>query len=313
MSIPKRQTQQAGRHARVDGIPFVLPVNSEDSPALMAGFTCDGDAAQALLPGNELHALRLPNGRGMFIVTVIDYRTTDIGRYVEYSIALACTKGDKPRGLIRSVVRMKHAGTGQYVWDLPVSSLISVKGGKGIWGMPKHQANLDFRVDDHSMSSQYDLDGKLCMRITVDRPHGPKIPLSKVGAVNWCQFRGMLMKSSIYFTDRAEVAVGPFAKAKLLIGDHPRMDPLRTLDMSSKALFTACLPHSKGVLDDHFESWFITSPNAVEPGERWGGDDLGSVFGLPNSTEWLDPPSAGGRLAAGGADAAVREHDGAET
>ena len=37
MSIPKRQTQQAGRHARVDGIPFVLPVNSEDSPALMAG------------------------------------------------------------------------------------------------------------------------------------------------------------------------------------------------------------------------------------------------------------------------------------
>ena len=39
MSIPRRQTQQAGRHARVDGIPFALPVNSEDSPALMAGFT----------------------------------------------------------------------------------------------------------------------------------------------------------------------------------------------------------------------------------------------------------------------------------
>jgi hypothetical protein len=111
----------------------------------------------------------------------------------------------------------------------------------------------------------------------------------------------MLMKSSIYFTDRAEVAVGPFAKAQLLIGEHPRMDPLRTLDMSSKALFTACLPHSKGVLDDHFESWFITSPDAIEPGERWGGDDLGSVFGLPNSTEWLDPPSAAGRLADGGA------------
>jgi hypothetical protein len=180
--LPKRQNQQAGRFARVDGIPFAMPVNSEDSPALMAGFTCDGDAAQALLPGNELHAVRLPNGRGMLIVTVIDYRTTDIGRYVEYSIALACTMGAKRRGLISSVVRMKHAGTGQYVWDLPVSSLISVKGGKGIWGMPKHQANLDFRVDEHSMSSQYDLDGKLCMRITVDRPHGPTIPLRKVGA-----------------------------------------------------------------------------------------------------------------------------------
>ena len=109
MSLPKRQNQQAGRFARVDGIPFTMPVNSEDSPALMAGFTCDGDAAQALLPGNELHAVRLPNGRGMLIVTVIDYRTTDIGRYVEYSIALACTMGAKRRGLISSVVRMNAA------------------------------------------------------------------------------------------------------------------------------------------------------------------------------------------------------------
>ncbi len=296
MSLPKRQNQQIGRHALVDGIPFVMPVNSQDSPALMVGFTCDGDAAQALLPGNELHAVRLPNGRGLFIVTVIDYRTTDIGRYVEYSIALACTMGARARGLLTAVARMKHSGTGQFVWDLPVSSLVSVKGGKGIWGMPKHQANLDFRVDTHSMSSQYDLDGSLCMRITVDRPRGPKVPLNKVGAVNWCQFRGLLMKSSIYFSDRAEVAMGPWAKAQLLIGDHPRMEPLRTLDLSSKALFTACLPHSKGVLDDHFESWYLTSSSKVETGGGWGGDGLDTVFGLPNSTDWLDPPSAAGRL-----------------
>ena len=296
MTLPKRQARLRDRHARVDGIPFVLPVNSDDSPALMAAFTCDGDAAQALLPGEELHAVRLPNGRGLFVVTVIDYRTTDIGRYVEYSIALACTMGAKRRSLLGSVVRMKHAGTGQYVWDLPVSSLVSVKGGKGIWGMPKHQANLDFVVDDHTMSSQYDLDGKLCMRITVDRPQGPKVPLRNVGAVNWCQFRGMLMKSSIYFSDRAEVAVGPWASAQLLIGDHPRMDPLRTLDLPSKPLFTACMPHSRGVLDDHFESWFLTSPEAIRDDDGHGGDPLDSVHGLPRSTDWLDPPSASGRL-----------------
>ena len=35
----------------------------------------------------------------------------------------------------------------------------------------------------------------------------------------------------------------------------------------------------------------------IDPDQPWGGDDLGSVFGLPNSTEWLDPPSASGRLA----------------
>ncbi len=108
----------------------------------------------------------------------------------------------------------------------------------------------------------------------------------------------MLMKSSIYFNDRAEVAVGPLPRPSCSSAIIPGWTRLRTLDLSSKAFFTACLPHSHGVLDDHFESWFITSPNAVEPDDPWGGDDLGSVFGLPNSTEWLDPPSASGRLAA---------------
>jgi hypothetical protein len=41
-----------------------------------------------------------------------------------------------------------ETGTGQYIPDLPVSSEISVKGGKGIWGMPKHKSNLDFKITD---------------------------------------------------------------------------------------------------------------------------------------------------------------------
>jgi len=293
MSLPARQTRLRDRHALVDGIPFVLPVNSEDSPALMAAFTADGEAADAILPGNEIHALLLPNGRALLVVTVIDYRTTDIGRYIEYSIAIACTHGSRRARALSALLFMGRHGTGQYVWDLPVSSQISVKGGKGVWGMPKHQANLDFRVDEHSMSSQYDLDGKLCMRITVRRPRGPRIPLKNMAAVNWCNFRGMLMKSSIYFTDRAEVAAGPFARAQLLLGDHPRMDPLRSLDLSSRPMFVACLPHSGGVLDDHFEGWFLTYEQP--PDARHPPEGLESVVGLSNSTEWLPPPKEAGR------------------
>lgn len=294
MRLPRRQDRQRGRRALVDGIPFELPVNSADSPALMVAFSVNGDTAQALVPGNELHAIRLPNGRGLLLITVIDYRTTDIGRYVEFSIAIACTHGDRPVSLLSAVALIGRNGTGQYVWDLPVSSLISVKGGKGIWGMPKHQANLDFQVDKATMSSQYDLDGELCMRISVQRPGRLTVPLKNVGAVNWCSFRGLLLKSSIYFTGRVEVAVKPWAKAQLLLGDHPRMDPLRSLDIASKPLFTACFPHSAGVLDDHFEGWFVTSADAPDPGAPPEG--LESVVGLPNSTEWLAPPTAAGRV-----------------
>jgi hypothetical protein len=293
MSIPIRSRRLDGRHALVDGIPFQLPVNSVDSPALMAGFTVDADRAQALLPGEELSILRLPGGRALLLLTVIDYRTTDIGSYVEFSIAFACTHGSRPRPLLPAVLFRGRSGTGQYVWDLPVSTTVSVKGGKGIWGMPKHRASLDFRVDDEEMSSQYDLDGQLCMRITVRRPRWPRIPLRELGATNFCQFRGMLMKSSIYFSDRAEVGVGRTAHAQLLLGEHPRMDPLRDLDTSDRPVFVACMPHSHGILDDHVESWFLTS--AAQPDSSCPAEGLASVAGLPNDTGRLAPPRAAGR------------------
>ena len=96
MGIPKRLARQSGRHALVDGIPFSLPVNSADSPALMAAFPIDADKAAGLMPGNELHPFRLWGNTGLLLITVIDYRVTDIGKYVEFSIAIACTHGRKP-------------------------------------------------------------------------------------------------------------------------------------------------------------------------------------------------------------------------
>jgi len=290
---PRRQRALTGRSSLVDGIPFSLPVNSLDSPALMAAFTADLDGIRALLPGDELVPVRLPGGRGVLVVTVIHYRTTDIGAYVEYSIALACAHRRAGSPFVATLLRERTTAVGQYVWDLPVSSLISVKGGKGIWGMPKHQANLDFRVDDDEMSSQYDLDGQLCMRITVRRPRGPRIPLRNLGAANYCQFRGMLMKSTIFFSDDVEAAVGRWADAELRLGPHPRMDPLRALDIAPSPLFVACLPHSHGILDDHYEGWFLTSDTPPDPSRPPQG--LESVVGLPNDQSWLPAPTADGR------------------
>jgi hypothetical protein len=291
-AVPARQRRLAGRHALVDDIPFVLPVSSADTPALMAGFTIDADAAAALLPGGELHPVRLPGGRGLLVVTVVNYVRTDIGRYVEYSIAIACTHGRRAAppllpGLLRGTF-----GTGQYVVDLPVSSEISVKGGKGIWGMPKHQANLDFTVTDSAVSSQYDVDGHLGMYVEIQRPPQTALPL-RVGAANYCAFRGMLMKSSIYFEGSADVAFGRRARARLVVGDASQVSGLHRLQINDDPLFTCYLSSTRGVLDDHFECWFLTSE---EPGETFG-ESLKSVVDLGLSEEWLQPPGApvGGR------------------
>lgn len=283
--IPRRIRRQAGRQALVDGIPFALPVSSEHTPALMAVFPINADKARDLIPGNEIHPFRLWHS-GLLVITVVDYRMTTIGKYIEFSIAIACTHGATPAPRLLPGLLMRHYGTGQYVYDLPVSTEISVKGGKGIWGMPKHQANLDFLIGEQAVSSQYDLDGQLAMKIEIQRPRRAWLPVN-MGAVNYCGFRGMLMKSYIYFQGKLGCALFRKNSARLTLGDHPRVQPLKALEIGAP-IFTAFFPETHGVLDDHFECWFLSY--GQRPSVRPEG--LESVVNLGLSQEWLPPPTA---------------------
>ncbi len=290
MRIPARIDDESGRYSLVDGIPFQLPVASHHSPALMAAFSIDGDAAASLLPGKELHPLRLPGGRGVLLVTVIDYTSTNIGKYIEFSMAVSVTHGRHPAPPLLPLLLSHHYDVGQYVYDLPVSTEISVKGGKGVWGMPKHQANLDFQVGRRTVSSQYDLDGQLAVRITIRKPRWNGLPL-RMAAANFCEFRGMLFKSTIYFHGQVGLSLLSRRAAELLIGDHPRVAALKGLDISPGPLFTVYFPSSAGTLDDHYEGWFLgyDDPPAKAP------EGLESVATLGLSEEWLPPPTAAGR------------------
>jgi len=95
MGIPRRTKRLAGRRALVDGVPFTMPVETEQSPAIMAVFTIDADKAPKLIPGNEIHPFRLWK-KALLIIAVINYEVTDIGKYVEFSVAIACTQGKNP-------------------------------------------------------------------------------------------------------------------------------------------------------------------------------------------------------------------------
>lgn len=283
--IPKRIKQYAGRFALVDGIPFKLPVAATNSPALMAIFPIDAEKAKAFLPKTGIHPFRLWN-KALLVVTVIDYRETPIGKYIEYSIAIACTHGAKPAPRLLPAIFMSFFKTGQYVVDLPVSSQVSVKGGKGIWGMPKHQGHLDFKITDNMASSQYDLDGKLVTYVEIEKPKMTCIPV-KMRASNYCSFRGMLMKSDILLNTRFGVRILSKAKARFVIGDHPRLQAMKELEIGDP-LATIFLPSINGTLDDHIESWFLDFeqlPEQIPEGFE-------SVIDLGLSEEWLSPPDA---------------------
>lgn len=292
--VPRRQRRLTGRAARVDTIPYTMPVSSEECAVLMAAFPVSLDAARAVLPGEELHPVSLGFGRGALVVTVVDYRVTDIGRYVEYSLAVACTQGPRPAPPLLPMALQRTLRLGQFVVDLPVSTEVSVKGGKGIWGMPKHQARLDFVETDRTVSAQYeDLDGRLGAYVEIERPTATALPL-RMAAANYCAWRGMLWRSVIYIDAVGDVAVGPGARARLVLGDAPGVAPLKALGIGDRPLFTAYLPQARGVLDDHTDLWFLTAPTLgdVDAATAAGrhGEPLESVVGLGRGEQWPPAP-----------------------
>ena len=215
-----------GRYANVDGIPFKMPVRTQTSPAMFAAFAIDADQAAGLLPGQELQPLRL-FGHGLLVIAVVNYLDTTIGKYVEFCIGVMVTHGTRRAPALPALALRSLYGTGVYIYDLPVSTEISVKGGLGIWGMPKRQANLDYIVGEETVSTQYDLDGQLVVRLDIPRPRRAALPMVMNG-VAYGGFRGMLYKSYVHLRGGTGVTLGG-REARLLIGDHPRAEPLKHL------------------------------------------------------------------------------------
>jgi hypothetical protein len=96
----------------------------------------------------------------------------------------------------------------------------------------------------------------------------------------------MLMMSRIHFTSKLGFFLAKKDSARLTIGDHPRVQALKDLDISPDPLFTIYFPEVRGILDDHVESWFLNYEQP--PQERPEG--MESVVGLGLSQEWLSPP-----------------------
>jgi hypothetical protein len=98
----------------------------------------------------------------------------------------------------------------------------------------------------------------------------------------------MLMASYIHFKSKAGIRLGKSATGRLFIGDHPRTKFLKDLQIESKPFFTMYMPETTGILDDHFECWFMTyenKPQKVTP------EGFESVFDLGLNEDWLEAPS----------------------
>ena len=113
------------------------------------------------------------------------------------------------------------------------------------------------------------------------------------------------MKSSLYFKAKAGFTFRKKGAATLTIGDHPRVRALKALEINEDPIFTAFIPAANGVLDDHYESWFLSFSDP--PQSRPEGFE--SVIDLGLDEGWLAPPKPLDGLAGNRGDQSHEAHN----
>ena len=289
MRGPATREPLAGAHCVVDDIPFDTPLLCRGGSLLLAAFTIDIARAAELLPHAAFRPFRLWN-RGVLVVTAGRFHNPNLGTYVGTSFAIACTRGAITAPRLLPALLQRRFGFGQFILDFPVNTELAVKAGKGIWGMPKHEANLNFIVANDefgeivSIGSQYDCDGEFGAYVEISVPQRQRRLDSRF--VNYSNFRGMIAKSSVEVRGKLRYSAFRHGAGRLLLGDHPRVRPLATLDIARAPIFTGFIEHVDAIRDDdRVEAW-LGGPTPFEIAQ----DGLESVVSLGQSRRPLPEP-----------------------
>jgi hypothetical protein len=210
----------------IQGQPVTLPVEVRDAVVSAATFAVDGAAAQRLVDPTGLQVRRIPGGRALCSVAVVDYRDNDLGRYHEVALALLVKPHDASKGV------------GAYIHQLPVDGAFTCEAGRTIWGFPKFMADAPITEDGRGgRTVRLAVDGRLVLALTVKRRPLP-LPGRPATAPAYSFLDGVLRCTS--WEVRPSAVRGGPGGARLEVGTgHPMAEDLRALGLPKRALFSS--------------------------------------------------------------------------
>lgn len=208
------------------GQQVILPVEVRTARAAAATFLVGHDAARSLTEGTGLEPKRLPGGRAMCILAVVQYVDNDLGPYNEVALSLA-------------VGATADAPAGAYIHQLPVDGEFTCAAGRGIWGFPKWLADFDLTIDDRRAHCRLSDDGGLILDLTIAARVIP-LPSKPMEMSAYARIDGVTRRTP--FTNRATAVRGGPLGTKLVVGDrHPMALELRGLGLPKRAIFSSVI------------------------------------------------------------------------
>jgi len=186
---------------------------------------------RALLPDGLQPVQATPTRAAVTFLSVAYDRVggSDIEPYDEFGVLFPAVRADT--GTPPSVAALTH-GVGGYVDFLPVTTEPARALGVDIWGYPKVVADITHREWGSTRHTAVTVDGERFVDLSVERPPTTEARLS---ATSYTTMDGQLLRERLTVDGRigAWPASGAFS---MTLGDHPRADRLRRLDVGDRAL-----------------------------------------------------------------------------
>lgn len=208
-----------------------LPLSTQ---ATMTGAVLSAslEAVRGLLPAGLAPIQATPN-RAAVTFLCVDYdrigRDSGIEPYNEFGVMIPAVHDDTRTLPYVSVFTRGVAG---YVWHLPVTSQPAKALGVDIWGYPKAVADITHNDDGSTRRTSVRIDGEELIDIAVDRP--PMFAQSDSGA-SYTIKDGVILREQTELD--GEIGFWPYSsKVSYTLGDHPRAQRLKELDLSDRAL-----------------------------------------------------------------------------
>jgi hypothetical protein len=189
-------------------------------------------AVRELLPAG-LAPIRATRNRAAVTLLCVDYdrigRDSGITPYDEFGILIPAVH-DNSRTL--PYVSVLTRGVSGYVWHLPVTSEPAKALGVDIWGYPKEVADITHEDDGSTRRTAVHIDGQQLIDVTVDRP--PMFSQTDSGQ-SYTIKDGSILREELELD--GEIGVWPYSSnISYTLGDHPRAERLKELDLSERAL-----------------------------------------------------------------------------
>lgn len=241
--------ESSKRRFEIEGVDLGYPTLFRDGASAAALFVVDARAAQQLIEETGFEIAEIAPGRGILAFTCVHYTDTDCGVYEETAQAFFVRRLDSRGSFLNSVPGVgRYLSTwrdflsghvASYTWRLQVTTRLSQQCGLQMWGFPKEIADIEFEQANGRLRCSLRMEDRPVFDFSM-KASGSKSPAPITSPV-YSIYQGAPHVS--HLTQSYRETGYALGGAKIVLGDHPLADALRSLGLPKTPLLATWNGH----------------------------------------------------------------------